>query len=657
MMGGQNQGGMNILDSVEIFDVALSSWSAGPKLPTPLRFHRAASVSGRLFVLGGEDSTKVYASVHELVSGAWVARKPMTKARTRFALAVQGGKIYVFGGSPAIGATRRGMVDCEVYDPVLDGWKSIAAMPSFRFDHEAGFVGGRAYVMGGHFSIQRTALGTSSYDPVANTWVAHPSPTSDQILEHSTGTSFVDAGGELILLGGRGGSAFEIDGRSVERLDLSGTQPRWVAATPLRHPMAGLSATLVGTGVFLAGGEIGSTARESGAIHRSTPVKLARFVERKSVTLPTSVYIAHPTGTTGKMPLLVYAHGLSENPSLHTQLVDQLAALGFFVAVPDMRVLNTPAEFAAVMLKVEQGIRTSTKYQGMLRGLPVFGGFSCGGGATVIAAARTPTKAGFALAPWTGCIPSTVRCSSSVVIAEAPKVHAPMLMLANQGDRLGTVTNLDWIHSKLSASRRFLSRLILLGSEHGGSTTGQGFSNVQTTTTLAGRLLQERTYRYVLSFLESCVLDSPADNLSVNLAATADSFDVQVGSGITADPSLKTVDVAVRSPDLYIVTDEAPFAGSDMTLGLIGRANSLYVLLISAPPVGKLPIPPFGDFLLDLPSLLVTTTAISLSQVLRVQVPIPASLKGVTLHLQGFGLDSARSLGMGLSGWRRSVRF
>ena len=48
--GGQTES--DLLDSTEIYDPDLGSWSAGAALPGPMEYLRAASLGNRVFIFG-----------------------------------------------------------------------------------------------------------------------------------------------------------------------------------------------------------------------------------------------------------------------------------------------------------------------------------------------------------------------------------------------------------------------------------------------------------------------------------------------------------------------------------------------------------------------------------------------------------------------------
>jgi len=655
--GGQIKQGAKttILDTVEVFDPGTGSWSPGPKLPAPRRLLGLVGLGNRLFAIGGEDNNKVYDTVWELVSGKWLVRKSMASARSRFVTAVVGSRIYVFGG---YSATNKGMRLCEAYDPATDTWAATASLPGPRFEHAGGVVQGIVYLAGGYATTASTPLrSTWAYDPNQDSWAASVT-AEDQIEEHAGGAAVVDKNGELILVGGRGAGDFAVHGRTVERLDLTSGKPRWFAATPLWHPRARMTATVVGGRVYLVGGEIGNGQRVTGVVDRQDVLSVSQSIELKSATMPLPTLLLYETNPTGKLPLLVFGHGLAERPTYYYQLMTQLAALGFLVAAPDMVVLSTPESFGDLMSRTDQALRAHPTWGKLISPADtVYVGFSAGGGGAIVAATKRSARGVVAFAPWAGCVPSTTRCTGNKLIAGVTTLKAPVLLMANAADPLGTSSNAVWIFESLKASERVVGKLVLDGSTHGGLSSGQGFADVGATTDRAGRQLQERCFRYVLSFFETLVFDTPVDPVPVDFASPGDALDTLVGDASRHDPRIKSRTLALEAPDLYVMTDEQPTAGSPLTLVASGPAMSPYVLLISAPRAAGIPVPPFGQLLVDPSALVLHAFAIPADQVTRLVFPVPSSVKGATVHFQGFGRNLRGPVGYTLTDWRRSVRF
>ena len=109
------------------------NWKIGANMSAVKR--PAASVvahDGRIYVFGGlRDQT---AEVYDPVKDEWESIPPMSTARIGAGAASLGGKIFVVGGN---GANNEYLASCECYDPKTKVWTRIPDMIHVRGDTEA----------------------------------------------------------------------------------------------------------------------------------------------------------------------------------------------------------------------------------------------------------------------------------------------------------------------------------------------------------------------------------------------------------------------------------------------------------------------------------------------------------------------------------------
>jgi N-acetylneuraminic acid mutarotase len=128
------------------------------------------AVNGRLFLIGGYDSTKQtkYNNVFEydLFLNIWKPKSPMPTAREDMGSAVLDDKIYVFGGITNPGHKYLDII--EVYDTSLDLWETIEPMPDNRCLGDFGaYWNDCIYIAGG----TNTMSGYSKYlHPAKSVW-------------------------------------------------------------------------------------------------------------------------------------------------------------------------------------------------------------------------------------------------------------------------------------------------------------------------------------------------------------------------------------------------------------------------------------------------------------------------------------------------------
>src|SRR5262245_30364106 len=179
------------------YDPAADSWKALAPMPTKRGSPVAATVGGKIYVVGGSSTHpessepavhparphRSVATVEEYdpATNSWRARSPMPTARNHAAIGVVNNKIYVLGGR--IGAAFVSVSSptdiVEEYDPATDQWGAIRArMPTPRSAVAWGVHGERIYVAGGEaqapqFMAAFRAL--EAYEPANNRWLSLPS--------------------------------------------------------------------------------------------------------------------------------------------------------------------------------------------------------------------------------------------------------------------------------------------------------------------------------------------------------------------------------------------------------------------------------------------------------------------------------------------------
>jgi N-acetylneuraminic acid mutarotase len=138
------------LSSVEVYDIATGAWSSAPDMPTPRHHHGAASLGGRLFVVGGRNDDDLSLDVVEQfdpANGRWTRLPSLPAGAGGVAVVAAGDRIVAVGGgdddelwlTPAAWA----------YDPASATWTRIADLRVARHGHAAAAVGSDVYVFAG----------------------------------------------------------------------------------------------------------------------------------------------------------------------------------------------------------------------------------------------------------------------------------------------------------------------------------------------------------------------------------------------------------------------------------------------------------------------------------------------------------------------------
>jgi hypothetical protein len=158
--------------TVQVYDIATDTWQYGPELPQPNNHGMAASVNGKVYLIGGQltaDQEGYVNTVYELdpAVGVWVEKAPMPTLRSSGVAVVLGGKIYVAGGRVPQGA------DFAVYDPATNQWEVLPNMPTQRNHLTGAAINGRLHFVGGRLGNGLSPLKTTAnevFDPQTRTW-------------------------------------------------------------------------------------------------------------------------------------------------------------------------------------------------------------------------------------------------------------------------------------------------------------------------------------------------------------------------------------------------------------------------------------------------------------------------------------------------------
>jgi N-acetylneuraminic acid mutarotase len=258
----------NTVATVQIYDSATDSWTLAAPLPVPLNHAMAAAAGGKLYVIGGQSSaagsgpflTTVF--IFDPQIGTWSQGAPMPTARGGGAAATIEGKIYVVGGRPPHGAVF------SVYDPQADDWTVLPDLPTPRNHLAAVALGGRLFVIGGRFGAGFQSEMTDAleiFDPLTGIW---SSGTSMPTVRG--GLNAVAAEGCIHVFGGEGsGGVFP----QHEAYDPGSDS--WFSLAPMPVPVHGVTGAAYLNGlIHLPGGgtEVGGSSGST--IHQVVSVEM-----------------------------------------------------------------------------------------------------------------------------------------------------------------------------------------------------------------------------------------------------------------------------------------------------------------------------------------------------------------------------------------------
>ena len=188
-------------DTVQVYDPATDTWMVGPPMLYSVMDHAAAVIDGRIYVAGGRTQNMPGARTLQVYApslGIWVQKADMPAERVDSAATGTAGILLIFGGRDP------GMDTSTVfaYDPTLDQWTARASMPDVRHNLSAIAVDGKSYVLGGYGSLYGPDSGyyrtMYEYDPGTNAWTQRAdmfSPRTDFAVALVGGMIYTAGGG------------------------------------------------------------------------------------------------------------------------------------------------------------------------------------------------------------------------------------------------------------------------------------------------------------------------------------------------------------------------------------------------------------------------------------------------------------------------------
>jgi N-acetylneuraminic acid mutarotase len=188
-----------LLSIAPMSQAAEGTWTRKSDMPTARVGVSTCVVDGKIYAVGGAESSDVFLSTveeYDPATDTWTRKTDMPTVRSSAATSVVNGKIYVMGGAPGRAITTPTV---EEYDPATDTWTKKADMPTSRSFFSASVVKGKIYAVGGWTEIpERLVLSTvEEYDPATNTWTRKADMPAPRGL---LSTSVVD--GRIYAIGG-----------------------------------------------------------------------------------------------------------------------------------------------------------------------------------------------------------------------------------------------------------------------------------------------------------------------------------------------------------------------------------------------------------------------------------------------------------------------
>lgn len=261
-------GGEDSPNVVQEYDPATARWSSKMLMPTGRSNLAVAVVNNKIYAIGGQGrDQKPIGAVEEYdpTSDTWRGRKAMRTPRSGLAAAVVNDRIYAIGGTDG----KNSLATVEVYDPFDDTWNAVKSLLTPRYGLAAAAVHDKIYVIGGvNLSNGLTHSGVEEYDPSSNQWSEKAS-----IPAVGFGMGVTTVNDRIYAIGGVGLSTSGVGPiilATVQEYDPASNQ--WFTKTSMPTARSLLAATAVGDQIYAIGGVKKIDAKEGrGDVEVYTP--------------------------------------------------------------------------------------------------------------------------------------------------------------------------------------------------------------------------------------------------------------------------------------------------------------------------------------------------------------------------------------------------
>lgn len=165
------------------YDEPSDTWTALTDLPAARAAHGCDTISGKVYVAGGEDASSAKNTLYEYDPSldTWTSKATMPAARTNAAGVAVGSTLYMIGGA----STITGSALTSLYAWTSNSWTTLTSLPAARQSAGAVAVGTDIYVFGGNDSGGSPTDTVWIYDTLTDTWddtSLGPMPVADELF-------------------------------------------------------------------------------------------------------------------------------------------------------------------------------------------------------------------------------------------------------------------------------------------------------------------------------------------------------------------------------------------------------------------------------------------------------------------------------------------
>ncbi|MBX3014504.1 MAG: DUF11 domain-containing protein [Caldilineaceae bacterium] len=406
----------------------LGGWAVMGQLPTPLYLHAAVVAGDALFIVGGWDGRGTRSEVWRAPFladgriGAWAAMPAYPIALDLHDAAFLNGRIYVVGGWDGVRA-QQAIYAATVESNGLGAWQKVGDLPQPLYRLAIAAHGQQLYVTGGYQANEVTSgavyIASLNSSGAITNWQTTPLPVA--LYYHKA----VIYAGQLVVLGGRDNTQV-FNQVYAAALNGDGSIGTWQAAPPLPVAIYRMAAVTVnrysGQYIFVLGGARSETDYQSAAYHSDAPTP--------PTPTPTPTITPTPTPTPGVVVALASEppHWIAPGEVItylityHNQGPVPVSAVTIDNRIPDT------VELVPNSIRTTQGSSTTTGTQPGAQITWQLGNVNSGATGQVSYQARrsvSPTPAVPPALTIEGAAPATAEAGEEITYAFTLANHAP----------------------------------------------------------------------------------------------------------------------------------------------------------------------------------------------------------------------------------------
>jgi N-acetylneuraminic acid mutarotase len=277
------------INATEAYNPATDTWSQKTSMPTSRDRLGVTAYQNEIYCIGGRSflgnsgtATNVN-EVYNTETNSWQTKTPMPTARYSIEANVVDGKIYVIGGYES-SSNLYASAKVEVYDPVADTWTTGSPMPTAVGGYASTVVDGKIYVISGSVGESAMTNLNQIFDPKIDKWsfgAPIPMSVTAAVAGATTGTKAAKA---IYVIGGAN-ATYPLNGQYTNQVYFPETNS-WSMAASMPTDRAGLALAVVNDTLYVMGGGHNIFIMDSTVVMQYTP--FARAQKDTATPLPST---------------------------------------------------------------------------------------------------------------------------------------------------------------------------------------------------------------------------------------------------------------------------------------------------------------------------------------------------------------------------------